>query len=148
MEEGVDVFLFGSRSKFDEFCHIVVTELKEKYPYIQRVAYLCKHESGCMVGAGTSLTQKIKDITGHNEVVLEYEKIEKLDKVVSAGKASYLERNEALIDISDFCVFYYNPDYQPPRRKGSKKAFFDYQPKSGTQLAFEYANKKIISKIR
>ena len=75
-------------------------------------------------------------------------KIEKLDKVVSAGKASYLERNEALIDISDFCVFYYNPDYQPLRRKGSKKVFFDYQPKSGTRLAFEYANKKIISKIR
>ena len=64
VEEGVDVFLFGSRSKFDEFCHIVVTELKEKYPYIQRVAYLCKHESGCMVGAGTSLTQKIKRYNG------------------------------------------------------------------------------------
>ena len=28
---GVDTFLFGSRSKFDELCHIVVTELKEKY---------------------------------------------------------------------------------------------------------------------
>lgn len=64
VEEGVDVFLFGSRSKFDEFCHIVVTELKEKYPYIQRIAYLCKHESGCMVGAGTSLTQKIKRYNG------------------------------------------------------------------------------------
>ena len=64
VEEGVDVFLFGSRSKFDEFCHIVVTELKEKYPYIQRVAYLCKHESGCTVGAGTSLTQKIKRYNG------------------------------------------------------------------------------------
>ena len=64
VEEGVDVSLFGSRSKFDELCHIVVTELKEKYPYIQRVAYLCKHESGCMVGAGTSLTQKIKELWG------------------------------------------------------------------------------------
>ena len=31
VEEGVDTFLFGSRSKFDELCHIVVTELKEKY---------------------------------------------------------------------------------------------------------------------
>ena len=50
VEEKVDAFLFGSRSKFDELCHMVVTELKEKYPYIQRTAYLCKHESGCMVG--------------------------------------------------------------------------------------------------
>ena len=34
VEEGVDTFLFGSRSKFDELCHMVVTELKEKYPHI------------------------------------------------------------------------------------------------------------------
>jgi hypothetical protein len=30
VEEGVDTFLFGSRSKFDELCHIVVPELKDK----------------------------------------------------------------------------------------------------------------------
>ena len=55
VEKSVDTFLFGSRSNFDELCHIVVTELKEKYPYIRRIAYLCKHEFGCLVGAGTSL---------------------------------------------------------------------------------------------
>ena len=43
VEGGVDTFLFGSRSKFDELCQIVVTKLKEKYPRIQRIAYLCKH---------------------------------------------------------------------------------------------------------
>ena len=30
VKEGFDTFLFGSRSQFDELCHIVVTELKEK----------------------------------------------------------------------------------------------------------------------
>ena len=34
VEEGVDTFLFGSRSKFDELCHVVVTELKEKYTIV------------------------------------------------------------------------------------------------------------------
>ena len=102
--ERVDTFLFGSRSNFDELCHIVVSELKEKYPYIRRIAYLCKHETACLVGAGTSLTKKIKDITGRDELVLEYEEIEKPDRVVSAGKAAYLERNQEMIDISDFCV--------------------------------------------
>ena len=34
VEEGVDTFLFGSRSKFDDLCLRVVTELKEKYPHI------------------------------------------------------------------------------------------------------------------
>ena len=48
VEEGVNTFLFGSRSNFDELCHIVVTELKEKYPHIRRIAYLCKHETACL----------------------------------------------------------------------------------------------------
>ena len=52
VEAGVDTFLFGSRSKFDELFHIVATELKEKYSHIQRIAYLCKHESGCFAGEG------------------------------------------------------------------------------------------------
>ena len=37
VEEGVDTFLFGSRSKFDELCLLIVTELKEKHPNIKRV---------------------------------------------------------------------------------------------------------------
>ena len=142
VEEGVDTFLFGSRSNFDELCHIVVSELKEKYPYIRRIAYLCKHETACLVGAGTSLTKRIKDITGRDELVLEYEEIEKPDRVMSAGKAAYLERNQEMIDISDFCVFYYNPNYHPTQRKSSRKSLCDYQSKSGTRIAFEYAYKK------
>ena len=66
VEEGVDTFLFGSRSNFDELCHIVVTEIKEKYPHIRRIAYLCKHESGCLVGTGMELKRKIKEITGRD----------------------------------------------------------------------------------
>ena len=50
VKEGVDTFIFGGRSSFDELCHIVVTELKEKYLYIRRIAYLCKHETVCLVG--------------------------------------------------------------------------------------------------
>lgn len=52
VEEGVDIFLFGGRSKFDGLCHIVVTELKEKYLPIRRIAYLCKHKTACLAGAG------------------------------------------------------------------------------------------------
>ena len=60
----------------------------------------------------------------------------------TAGKAQYVERNQAMINDSDFCVFYFNPYYQPPRRKYSKRSVGDYQPKSGTQLAFDYANQR------
>ncbi len=100
-----------------------MTELKEKYPYIRRIAYLCKHESGSLVGAGTSLKQKIKDFTGRDEYVAEYEEIKKIGRVNSAGRASYVERNQWMIDDSDFCLFYL---------KNSNK-------KSGTQIAYIYA---------
>jgi hypothetical protein len=36
-------------------------------------------------------------------------------------------------------IFYYNPDYLPPKRKYSKENVGEYQPKSGTRLAWEYA---------
>ena len=62
------------------------------------------------------------------------------DRLWSAGEASYVERNQDMINESDYCVFYYNPEYQPPKRKYSKRSVGDYQPKSGTKVAFEYAN--------
>jgi uncharacterized phage-like protein YoqJ len=142
VEEGADTFLFGSRSNFDELCHMVVTELKEKYPYIQRIAYLCKHETGCLVGEGAKMKQQIKQLTGRDVYVSEYEDIRKSDRVNSAGRASYVERNQEIINISDFCVFYYNPCFLPYKRKYSKVSVREYQPKSGTGLVFDYAWKR------
>ena len=36
ISENVTTFLFGSRSQFDDLCHTIVTELKEKYPHLRR----------------------------------------------------------------------------------------------------------------
>ena len=127
-EDGIDTFLFGSRSQFDELCHIVVTELKEKYPNISRIAYLCKHESGCLMGTGMELKRKIKGIAGRDTYVAEYEEIKKSDRVDSAGCASYVERNQWMIDESDCLILYYNEGI------GLKS--------SGTKLAMEYAKRK------
>ena len=46
-----------------------------------------------------------------------------------------------MIDTSDQCVFYYYENYQPPR-KHSKRDVTDYQPKSGTKVAFDYVNQR------
>lgn len=35
------------------------------------------------------------------------------DSVIRAGKASFVERNQGMIDNSDFSVFYYKGDYAP-----------------------------------
>ena len=139
IEEEVDTFLFGSRSNFDELCHIVVTGLKEKYPYIRRIAYLCEHESGCLVGAGTSLRQKIKDLTGHDSYVAEYEEIKKSDRVNSAGRASYLERNQFMVNDSDYAIFYLDENFDA-KYSGTIKTFL-YAQKNMKEIKMVNADK-------
>lgn len=128
VEEGIDTFLFGSRSKFDELCHIVVTELKEKYPNIKRIYVRSQYPY---------IGEQYKDY-----LLKFYDVTIMLTRVERAGKASYVERNQEMINTSDFCVFYYNPSYLPSKRKSSKRDISAYQPKSGTQLAFNYACEK------
>ena len=137
VEEEVDTFLFGTRSSFYELCHRVVTELQKQYPHICRVIYLCKHESACLVGAGTSLKQQIKQITGQDVYVGEYEEIKKSDRVNSAGKASYVERNFQMVDDSEIVMIYLE-DF---KCLGSV---------SGALKIYQYAikNKKVIIKAK
>ena len=37
VDENVDTFLFGSKSRFNSLCLGLVTEIKEKYPHIKRI---------------------------------------------------------------------------------------------------------------
>ena len=37
VDENVDTFLFGSKSRFNNLCLERVTELKEKHPHIKRI---------------------------------------------------------------------------------------------------------------
>ena len=132
IEEGVDTFLFGSRSKFDELCHMVVTELKEKYPHIQRIAYLCKHESGCLAGEGKKEQCRIKELTGRDVYVREFEDIKRSSRVNSAGRASYVERNYWMVENSDYVIIYIKKNYSLSRSI------------SGTWVVYQYAIKKNI----
>ena len=59
----------------------------------------------------------------------------------NAGRASYVERKQEMINRSKFCVVYYDENYLPPRRKNGKRDLIDYQPKSGTAVAYDYARK-------
>ena len=136
VNENVDTFLFGSKSQFDDLCHKIVTELKEKYPHIRRV-YV------------RSAFQHIPD--WYEDSLLEYyEETYFPEKIENSGRASYVERNQEMINKSDFCVVYYDENYLPPRRKNSRRDLTDYQPKSGTAVAYNYAKRqglKIINTI-
>lgn len=128
VETGTVNFIFGDHSAFDSLCYELVTELKEKYPVIKRINFRKDYEDT------DDYTMQFL-IVGYEESICP-------KGVGSAGRASYVERNQAMIRESDICIFYYDENYQPSRRKTSRRDLFDYQPKSGTALAFQYAKRK------
>ncbi len=66
-----------------------------------------------------------------------YDEFKISERVKKAGKASYVERNQDMINDSDICVFFYKEEYKPELDNR-------YRPsgKSGTHLAYDYAKKK------
>lgn len=134
IESGTKNFIFGDHSEFNSLCYELVTKLKEKHPEIKRIHFRKDYEDT------DDYTMQFL-ITGFEESICP-------KGVGSAGNAGYIERNEAMIKQSDVCVFYYCENYLPPRRKKSKRDLTDYQPKSGTALAYAYAkrkNKKVLN---
>ena len=114
-EEGVELFLFGSKSEFDALCLKTVTRLKGKYPHIKRI----------YVRAEFPYINE-----SYERYLLErYDSTFFPEKILKAGRYAYVERNALMIDESDFCVFYYKKNE-------------NYTKKSGTKIAYEYALKR------
>ena len=114
LEQGVDRFLFGSRSRFDSLCYEVVSEIKKQHPHIKRVYVRAEYEH-------------ISD--SYEEYLLKsYEETYFSKNAKGAGKAVYIKRNYEMIDSSDFCVVYFDES----RTNGTK---------SGTKIALDYAKK-------
>ncbi len=113
VDENVDTFLFGSKSRFNDLCHELVTEIKEKYPYIKRVYVRAEYPH-------ISETYK-------NYLLESYEDTYYPERIIGSGKAVYVERNCEMINNSHFCIVYYNEQCTPTTRK------------SGTKIALEYA---------
>ena len=145
---GTRRFLFGSKSQFDSLCHEVVTQLQQTaYPDIVREAYPCRSEGVILKPDKDRYERILSRVMKKAVTVADYDKNVEFPTKYTAGLASYVERNQAMIDDSNICVFYCNPDYQPPLRKRSKQSLFCYQPNSGTQISYRYAitkKKKIV----
>ncbi len=144
VKHNVSIFLFGSN--FNDLCHKIVTELKGKYMTLRRVSYTCKSET-CMLESERVKWEEIYMNLYKRKAnfVCVDEEVEHKTKY-TAGKASYVERNYAMINNSDYCVFFYDESYKPEMRKISRRSVVSYQPNSGTALAYKYAcqKKKII----
>ncbi len=129
--EKVKIFLFGSKSDFNYLCYAIVTELKNKYPHIQRHSYTCKSEACTLEKERVYWEEILSNFKKHPVTLLGVEKEIEHKTKYTAGRASYVERNQAMINDSDFCVFYYNKDYVPTTKT-----------KSGTKIAYDYAKQK------
>lgn len=113
--ENVGTFLFGSKSRFNDLCHETVTASKEKHPHIKRIYVRAEYP---YIG---------DDYRAY--LLKDYEDTVYPDGVFGAGRAAYVERNREMIRESEICVFYYNKEMLPDKRK------------SGTAIAFDYAEK-------
>ena len=112
LQENVDTFLFGSKSRFNDLCHELVTQSKEKHPHIKRVYVRAEHPH----------------ISEHYQAYLlqQYEDTYFPPQISGAGKAAYVERNCEMIRKSDFCVVYFRAHNVPANRKSGAKAALDY----------------------
>lgn len=106
--------MFGSKSQFDKLCLNVVTALKEKYPHIKRIYVRAEYQ--------------FIDDNYRNYLLNFYNDMYFPEKVIGAGKASYIMRNCEMVEKSKVCIVYYKPQTER---------------KSGTKYAKEYAEKKV-----
>ena len=84
VNENVNVFLFGSKSRFDELCLSVVTSLKRKHSQIRRI--YVRAEYPYINGDYTEYLLRSYEDTYYPE------------RLLNAGKAVYVERNFEMIE--------------------------------------------------
>ena len=114
-ENGVDTFLFGSKSQFNALCYMLVTKAKETYPQLKRVYVRAEYP--------------VIDDGYKNYLLNNYEDTYYPQCLIGSGKAVYIKRNLEMLKSSDFCVIYYNENNLPAGRK------------SGTKIIYEFARK-------
>lgn len=120
VENSVDTFLFGSKSRFNDLCLELVTKMKEKYPHIKRIYVRAEY-------------QRIDD-NYKNYLLESYEDTYYPERIIGAGRAVYVERNFEMINNSHFCIVYYDEQNTPTTRKSGTKIAIDYAVKQGKQI--------------
>ncbi len=131
--DGVDTFLFGSRSKFDDECHKIVTDLMKDSTNVKRVYVRAEY--------------KYISETYEKGLLARFESTIYPDEICNSGKSVYVERNQYMIDKSDVCIFAYDENYTTPLKQRSKYLSVK-TGKSGTAIAYKYAvqkNKRIVN---
>lgn len=123
VKNNVRVFLFGSKSAFNDLCYEIISALKNEFKDLQRIYVRAEYPY----------------VNEDYEAYLKtfYEESYYYDKEFNSNKYNYVKRNKLIIDKSDICIFYYNFNY-----------VLEKKTNSGTKTEYDYAikkNKRIIN---
>ena len=121
-ENKVDTFLFGSKSRFNDLCLELVTDLKEKYPHVKRIYVRAEFP--------------VIDEDYKNYLLKFYDDTYCPEKFLNAGKGIYVERNCEMIDSSQYCIVYYDENIAPTTRKSGTKIALDYAIKQDKTIIY------------
>lgn len=134
IKDGVQNFIFGDHSEFDDMCYDSVTEFKKTFPQIKRIHYRVHYPEA------NDYTMQFL-LHGCEESIFP-------KGALNAGRLSYIKRNQAMITESDICVFYCDLKYEPVQKNKGNDYLITPKTKSGTVRAYNFAkskNKKIIN---
>ncbi|MEE0945582.1 MAG: SLOG family protein [Acutalibacteraceae bacterium] len=122
LTEKIDTFLFGSKSRFNDLCLEIVTEIKEKYPHVKRIY----------------VRAEFKDISDDYKKYLlkKYEDTYYPEKIIGSGRAVYVKRNYEMIKNSRFCIVYYDESVAPTTRKSGTKIALDFAVKQKKDIIY------------
>lgn len=132
-EQRVSCFNFGTKSQFTLECAKAVARLQKHYPFVKMRIFLVKGEM-CFLKGQESLAELVSKYS----TPIFYDEV--YEKIIDAGKLSYIKRNQEIVDNSDIIFCYYNYD-----RIINKQNMIT---NSGTAMALTYAkkqNKQIIN---
>ncbi len=105
LKENISHFLFGSKSEFNDLCYNIVSDLKNKYPHIERIYVRAEYP--------------FIDDTYEKYLLSKYESSFYPSCVLNSGKACYIKRNYYMIDSSDICVLYFERDEAKIKKSGT-----------------------------
>ena len=92
----VNTFYFGGYSDFDELCHTLVDEFKKEFPYLKEIYVRPYYEN---------LQQNIVDLYKR-----EFDDCIYLKPKNNFGKFLIVYRNYAMVDKSEYIIFYVKKD--------------------------------------
>lgn len=116
VNEKVDTFLCGSKSRFNDLCLELVTEIKKSHPHVKRVYVRAEYPI---------ISEE------YEKYLLKcYEETYFPQKLAGAGRSVYVQRNIEMIKESGFCIVYLLEGERYATRK------------SGTKIAAEYASRQ------